>query len=80
MHKQAMALGYYFLAVFCVLTSTFLGHELSLLLLVAAVAAAIAGFGFQFDIPLTRRKLADLIQLAQEPPVRETKLSDEHPV
>ena len=45
MQKHAIALGYFFLAMFCIFTSAQSFYELRILLLLAALAAVLAGFG-----------------------------------
>ena len=85
MQKHAMALGYFFLAVFCVFTSdhSFIGLRLPLLL--AALAATLAGVGYwlsAFAVTLQAGMtwFVRMFHLARQSPVRESKLGDEHGV
>ncbi len=89
MQKHAMALGYFFLAVFCVFTSAHSFHGLHLPLLLAALAAAVAGVGYLLSacaetLQAARTRLSQwfvrMFHLAQQPPVRESKLGDEYGV
>ena len=86
MQKHALALGYFFLAVFCVFTSahSFLGLHRPLLLL--ALVATLAGVGYLLSacaVTLQARKtwlshwFVRMFHLAQQPPIRESKLGDD---
>ena len=85
--KHAMALGYFFLAVFCVFTSAHCFRGLHLPLWMAALAATLAGVGYLLSacaVTLQAGKtwlthwFMHMFHLAQQPPVRESKLGDEH--
>ena len=89
MQKHAMALGYFFLAVFCVFTSAHSFHGLYLPLLLAALVATLAGVGYllsacavalQAARTWLSRWFVRTFHLAQQPPVRESTLGDEHGV
>ena len=89
MQKHAITLGYFFLAVFCVFTSTHSFRGLHLPLLLAALAAAVAGVGYllsvcamtlQAGMTWLSHWFVRMLHLAQQPPVRESKLGDEHGV
>jgi dipeptide/tripeptide permease len=87
--KHALALGYFFLAVFCILTSAHSFIELRLPLLFAAVLAIIVGTGYiarplSEILSLMGRQLlsipswlAKMVRLAQEPPHRGPVSNDE---
>jgi hypothetical protein len=88
--KHAMALGYFFLAVFCIFVSS-VSVAFRDPLQLAALIAVVAGLGFQFSavaeflraapkrLAQAPKRLAQLIRAAQEPPSHQTDLSDEHP-
>ena len=87
MQKHAMALGYFFLAVFCVFTSAHSFRELLLPLLLAALAATLAGVGYLLSVCAVTLQawktwlshwFVRMFHLARQPPVRESKLGDEH--
>lgn len=79
MHKQAMALGYFFLAVFCLFTSA--QDRLwwcSTPLLLAAAGAALIGCGFLWSacahlLPAVKTGLVKMVHLAQQPPVEQAR-------
>jgi hypothetical protein len=86
---HAIALGYFFLAAFCVFASANSFVELRRILLAAAVFALIAGVGYVAG-PLAARlrafmgwlgtlpeSLVKLIRIAQEPPNRSPSATDE---
>jgi hypothetical protein len=80
--KHAMALSYFFLAVFCILVSS-VSVAFQAPLQLAALIALVAGLGFQFSavaeiLRAAGNRLAQLVRLAQEPPSRQSDLSDEH--
>jgi hypothetical protein len=87
--KHALALGYFFLAVFCILTSAHSFIELRLPLLLAAVLAIVVGTGYiarplsEILSHIARQLLsipgwiAKMIRLAQEPPHRGPVANDE---
>jgi hypothetical protein len=76
MQKHALALGYFFLAIFCVFTSS--QESLRMFtppLTVAALAAALMGMGFLFSacaplFPAVKDWLVRQVRLAQQPPLR----------
>jgi hypothetical protein len=83
--KNAMALGYFFLAVFCVFASAHSSRGLHVPLLLAALAATLVGIGFllsalaqpfQAGLAWLKQWLVQLFHQAQQPPVRESKLRD----
>jgi hypothetical protein len=89
MQKQALALGYFFLAVFCMLTSAHSFVEFRIPLLIAALLAVIAGVGY-ISTPLSAiislvwrgvcgipSWLVGMVRLAQQPPRREHVSNDE---
>ncbi len=83
MQKHAMALGYFFLAVFCVFTSAHSFRELHLPLLLAALAATLVGVGYWLiacaaTLHAGKTWCVRMFHLAQQPPVPESKLGDEH--
>ncbi len=75
MQKHAMALGYFFLAVFCVFTCSQGFLQLFYIpLLLAALAAALMGLGFLFSacapqFQALKNWLVQMVCLAQQPPV-----------
>ena len=82
MQRQAMALGYFFLAVFCVMASAHSFVELRIPLLVAALAALVVGLGYVADPLVAHLRsipswLAGMIRLAQQPPTRVPSIADE---
>ncbi len=86
MQKHAMALGYFFLAVFCVFTNAHCILGLHLPLLWAALAAAVAGVGYLLSacavtLQAGKTRLSHwfvrMFHLAQQPPIRESSLRDE---
>jgi hypothetical protein len=82
MQKQALAIGYFYLAVFCVLTSAHSFIELRLPLLLAAVISLLVGVSFVSEpVLLWLRGLsswfAKMYRVAQEPPHREPSANDE---
>ncbi len=89
MQKHALALGYFFLAVFCVFTSAQSFRELHRPLLLAALVATLAGVGYllsHYALTLQAAKtwlshwFVRMFHLAQQPPVRESKLRDDRGV
>ena len=78
MQKHAMALGYFFLAVFCWFTSFHARVNIELVVLrFAALAAALMGLGFLWSacagtFRLSKEWLLPMWRLAREPPVRST--------
>jgi hypothetical protein len=75
MQRHAIALGYFFLAVLCVLTSAHSFLELRVPLLIAGLLALIAGVAFVAGPHVARLRpvrtwLLQMIRLAQEPPRR----------
>ncbi len=75
MQKHALALGYFFLAVFCIFTSSqgFL-QLFSFPLLLAAFAAALMGLGFLWSgcapqLSAVKKWLVEMVRLAQQSPV-----------
>jgi Tfp pilus assembly protein PilE len=84
MQQHVMALGYFFLAVFCVLTSGHSFVELRIPLLLAALLALVAGVAYVAS-PLAARFravkawLLQLIRIAQEPPRHTSVTADEKP-
>ncbi|MBX3449225.1 MAG: hypothetical protein KF777_06685 [Planctomycetaceae bacterium] len=83
MQKHTMALGYFFLAIFCIFTSAQESLRMfSPPLLVAAFAAAMMGLGFLLSAvaPLfaaVKDWFIRLMRLAQQPPVEHKPLSAE---
>jgi hypothetical protein len=82
MQKHAIALGYFFLAVFCIFTSAQSFYELRIPLLLAALAAALAGFGILFSpfaarLQACKTWLVHMFNLARQPPVHDPKYGDE---
>jgi hypothetical protein len=79
--KHAIALGYFFLAMFCIFTSAQSFYGLRILLLLAALAAVLAGFGVLFS-PFAARLLAcknwlvQAFNIARKPPVHDSKVGD----
>lgn len=74
MQKHALALGYFFLAVFCIFTCSqgFL-QRFYIPLLLAALAAALMGLGYLFSacapqFPAVKNSLLQMVRLAQSPP------------
>ena len=83
MQHQAMALGYFFLAVFCVSTSAHTFVELRLPLLLAALVALVVGIAYVAGPFVARLRafpswLAKMIRLAQQPPDHAPAMTDEH--
>lgn len=83
MQKHAMALGYFFLAAICIFVSSHCFVAFRIPLLVAALAATIAGFGFVFvacsaQLRAIKKWLTALLQIARQPPTRQAKARDEH--
>lgn len=85
MQKQAMALGYFFLAIFCVFTSS-QGYlqRFSVALLLAALAAALMGLGYLVTacanhITAVKNWLLQMGALAQQPPVENRRRTAEGP-
>jgi Tfp pilus assembly protein PilE len=82
MQQHMMALGYFFLAVLCVLTSAHTFVELRIPLLLAALLALVAGAAYVAG-PLAARLravrtwLLQLIRIAQEPPGHTSATTDE---
>ena len=75
MQNHAIALGYFFLSVFCIFTSSqgYLNMFRSLLLVVALLAA-LMGLGYLFiawaaQFQATRSWLMQMVRLAQQAPV-----------
>jgi hypothetical protein len=89
---HAIALGYFFLAAFCVFASAHSFVELRWVLLAAAVLALIAGIGYVASPLATRLRafwgwlstlpegLVKLTRIAQEPPDRAPSTKDERSV
>jgi hypothetical protein len=80
--KHALALGYFFLAVFCILTSAHSFIELRIPLLLAAMISVLVGVNFVSEpVLLWLRGLsswfAKMYRVAQEPPHREPVANDE---
>ena len=89
MQRTMTPLGYFFLAVFCVLTSAHSFRGLHLALLWAALVATLAGVGYLLSAHTETLQagksrlshwLVRMFHLAQQPPVRDSKLTDEHGV
>jgi hypothetical protein len=86
MQKQAMALGYLFLAVFCVYVSAHSYLQFRMLLLWSALAAALTGVAYLISacvaaFPATsdcKAWFSDLFEQAQTPPDRSSKLADKN--
>ena len=80
--KHALALGYFFLAVFCVFTSAHSFVQLRFLLLLAAILAVVVGVGYVAS-PLAARvrqvqaSMVELIRIARQPPTHGSATSDE---
>jgi len=80
-----MALGYFFLAVFCVFTSTQGFLVLYCIpLLLAALAAALMALGFLFSACATQFQegknwLAQMVRLAQQPPTHPSTFREDPP-
>lgn len=75
MQKQSLALGYFFLAVFCVNTHLQCAPPLRTPLLLAALAAGLAGFSIAWGnrLPSLQAIKTWLVQMfwqAQQPPTR----------
>ena len=85
MEKHAMALGYFFLAVFCIFTSTQSFLVLFRIpLLLAALAAALAGLGFLFgacaaQFQARKNWLVQMVRLARQPPTHPSTFREDHP-
>ena len=82
MQKHALALGYFFLSVFCLLTASFVIEELRFPLLVASLAALLMGGGFLCSafvgqIRACWKWLVEAFREAQQPPAREPLVSEE---
>ena len=86
MQKHAMALGYFFLAVFCIFTgSQVFGFRIPLLL--AALAAALTGVGFLLSACAVQFQAAKnwlvqmwrLIPLARQLPTHPSTFREDHP-
>lgn len=82
MQKHALALGYFFLAVFCILTSAHSFIELRIPLLLAAMTSVLVGVSFVSEpVLLWLRGLSSwfskMYRVAQEPPHRERAANDE---
>jgi hypothetical protein len=81
-HQHAIALGYFFLSIFCVFTSAHSFVELRVALLLAALMALVAGVAYVAS-PLIARLRAvqawfvQIIRLAQEPPRHSSAAADE---
>ena len=78
MYKHALALGYFFLAVFCAYVSAQTFAGLSTPLLMGAFAAAAIGAGYLYSafseqLRVLREQFSALVREAQEPPPREFK-------
>ena len=92
MQKHAMAMGYFFLAVFCIFTCSqgFLVLYKTPLLL-AALAAALMGLGFLFSacvpqfqavknwVVAVKNWLVQMVSLAQQPPTHPSTFREDHP-
>jgi hypothetical protein len=71
--KHAMALGYFILAVLCILAGSQTLNGLRVLLLLAALVAALAGCGFLLSacavqLYAGKKWLIQMFRLAQQPP------------
>lgn len=81
MQKHALALGYFFLAVFCIFTCSQGFLQLFYIpLLLAALAAALMGLGFLLSacapqFPAVKKWLVQMVRMAQEPPVESKQRS-----
>lgn len=81
MQKHALALGYFFLAVFCIFTCSQGFLQLFYIpLLLAALAAALMGLGFLLSacapqFPAVKKWLVQMVRVAQEPPVESKQRS-----
>ena len=83
MHKHALALGYFFLSVFCIFTSS-QSFQLCIPLLTAALVAAILGLVFFFSAcaPLVHNWLVEgarLVRLARELPTHPSTFENDLP-
>ena len=85
MQKHAMALGYFFLSVFCIFTCSQGFLVLYCIpLLLAALAAALMGLGFLFSacaaqFQAGKNWLVQLVRLAQQPPAHPSTFREDHP-
>ena len=84
MEKHAMALGYFFLAVFCVFTSTQSIFEFRVPLLLVALGAALTGLGFLFSacaaqFQAGKNWLVQMVRLARQPPTHPSTFREDHP-
>lgn len=80
-----MALGYFFLAVFCVFTSAQSFIAFRTPLLIAALVAALAGLGFlasacSGQLQAAKKWVVHLLQIARQPPVHRRDATEEHTV
>ena len=83
MQKHALALGYFFLAMFCIYTSSqgFL-QKYYVPLLLAAFAFGLTGFGFlmsacTLQLLAAKEWCVRILQLAQQPPVKSLPIAAE---
>ena len=87
MEKHAMALGYFFLAAFCIVNSAHTVPPLALPLLLAGLVAALVGSRFFVIACASRIKsvknwfvdMARLVPLARELPPRPSTFREDHP-
>jgi hypothetical protein len=82
MYLHAMALGYFFLATFCLFVSANTFVEFCLPLLIAALAAMGAGLGFLMvacsaQLQASKQWLKSLWGIARQAPVRQSNFGDE---
>lgn len=85
MHKHAMALGYFFLAVFCIFTSSQGSLQLfAVPLLLAAMVALLVGLVFLWSacapqLAIAWKRLGEMVRLAQEPPLENSHRATDSP-
>jgi hypothetical protein len=86
MQRHAIALGYFFLAVFCIYVSAVAFGGVRLPMLAAAVAALAAGLGYllhphrawlQTRAASMHQWLLQMLREAQHPPTRQSRPNDE---
>jgi hypothetical protein len=89
MQRHAIALGYFFLGVFCVYVSAIGFGGLRLPMLAAALAALAAGLGYLFHphrawlqarAASMHQWLLQMLREAQRPPARQSRPTDENVV
>jgi hypothetical protein len=83
LQKHGIALGYFALSVFCILTSAHCFEVFSPLLIVAASLAMVAGIGyiaepFVVKLRAARAWIVEMIRLAQETPSHPSVKPDEN--